>query len=95
MRTGMTAITKTNQTTSADNNHSSASYRKVQVWLLLAGLLSLAVAWSGPLPALAHHAFFAHMTMHMLVVAVAAPLLSLAIAGSRFDPVIKYPVFFA
>ncbi len=75
--------------------HSTSAYRKVQVWLLLLGLLSLAVAWSGPLPELAHHAFFAHMTMHMLVVAVAAPLLSLAIAGTRFDPVIKYAVFFA
>lgn len=95
MRTGMTAITKTNQLKSADHSHSPTRYRKIQVWLLLAGLLSLAVAWSGPLPELAHHAFFAHMTMHMLVVAVAAPLLSLAIAGSRYDPVIKYPVFFA
>tara|TARA_R110000868_G_C10972916_1_gene770941 strand:+ start:22238 stop:22942 length:705 start_codon:yes stop_codon:yes gene_type:complete len=91
----MTAMTKTNQLEGIHMAHSTSAYRKVQVWLLLLGLLSLAVAWSGPLPELAHHAFFAHMTMHMLVVAVAAPLLSLAIAGSRFDPVIKYPVFFA
>tara|TARA_R110002074_G_scaffold118822_2_gene251694 strand:- start:712 stop:1428 length:717 start_codon:yes stop_codon:yes gene_type:complete len=95
MRSGMTAMTKTNQLEGIHMAHSTSAYRKVQVWLLLLGLLSLAVAWSGPLPELAHHAFFAHMTMHMLVVAVAAPLLSLAIAGSRFDPVIKYPVFFA
>nr|WP_197994448.1 cytochrome c oxidase assembly protein [Gimesia maris] len=88
-------MTKTNQLEGIHMAHSTSAYRKVQVWLLLLGLLSLAVAWSGPLPELAHHAFFAHMTMHMLVVAVAAPLLSLAIAGSRFDPVIKYPVFFA
>ncbi|QDU14084.1 Cytochrome c oxidase caa3 assembly factor (Caa3_CtaG) [Gimesia maris] len=91
----MTAMTKTNQLEGIHMAHSTSAYRKVQVWLFLLGLLSLAVAWSGPLPELAHHAFFAHMTMHMLVVAVAAPLLSLAIAGSRFDPVIKYPVFFA
>nr|WP_278469152.1 cytochrome c oxidase assembly protein [Gimesia maris] len=91
----MTAMTKTNQLEGIHMAHSTSAYRKVQVWLLLLGLLSLAVAWSGPLPELAHHAFFAHMTMHMLVVAVAAPLLSLAIAGTRFDPVIKYPVFFA
>ncbi|EDL56770.1 hypothetical protein PM8797T_02559 [Gimesia maris DSM 8797] len=95
MRSGMTAMTKTNQLEGIHMAHSTSAYRKVQVWLFLLGLLSLAVAWSGPLPELAHHAFFAHMTMHMLVVAVAAPLLSLAIAGSRFDPVIKYPVFFA
>tara|TARA_R110001592_G_scaffold159467_2_gene390873 strand:- start:30030 stop:30725 length:696 start_codon:yes stop_codon:yes gene_type:complete len=88
-------MTKTNQLEGIHMAHSTSAYRKVQVWLLLLGLLSLAVAWSGPLPELAHHAFFAHMTIHMLVVAVAAPLLSLAIAGSRFDPVIKYPVFFA
>ncbi|WP_198422265.1 cytochrome c oxidase assembly protein [Gimesia chilikensis] len=67
----------------------------VQRWLLLAGLVSLVIAWLGPLPRLAHQAFFAHMTMHMLVVAVAAPLISLALAGSRFDPVIRWPVFFA
>nr|WP_232103346.1 cytochrome c oxidase assembly protein [Gimesia algae] len=91
----MTAMTKTNQLEGIHMDYSTLRYGKVQVWLLLLGLLSLAVAWSGPLPQLAHHAFFAHMTMHMLVVAVAAPLLSLAIAGSRFDPVIKYPVFFA
>ncbi len=34
------------------------------------------------------------MTLHMLIVAVAAPLLSLAIAGSRFDPVgLATPLF--
>ncbi|QDT92538.1 Cytochrome c oxidase caa3 assembly factor (Caa3_CtaG) [Gimesia algae] len=95
MKSIMTAMTKTNQLEGIHMDYSTLRYGKVQVWLLLLGLLSLAVAWSGPLPQLAHHAFFAHMTMHMLVVAVAAPLLSLAIAGSRFDPVIKYPVFFA
>ena len=37
----------------------------------------LAAAWLGPLPDLARHSFAAHMTMHMAVVAVAAPLLAL------------------
>jgi len=55
------------------------------------GLLCLAVAWLGPLPALAHEAFFAHMVMHMLNVAMAAPALSLAIAGTRLDPVFYVP----
>lgn len=53
----------------------------------IAGVLTLAYAWLGPLPEMARHAFFAHMTLHMLVVAVAAPLLSLAIAGHKLDPV--------
>jgi putative membrane protein len=63
--------------------------------LFTAGLCTLAAAWLGPLPALAQHAFFAHMTMHMLVVAVAAPLLAAGLASSRFDPVPDYPRLFA
>lgn len=53
----------------------------------IAGLLVLVAVWLGPLPELARHAFWAHMTMHMGVVAVAAPLLALGLAGSRYDPV--------
>ncbi|WP_339749976.1 cytochrome c oxidase assembly protein [uncultured Rubinisphaera sp.] len=68
---------------------------RLRIGLLLAGLLSLAIAWLGPLPHLAHEAFFAHMLMHMLVVAIAAPLLSLAIAGTNLDPVIILPKLFA
>jgi putative membrane protein len=46
----------------------------------LAGLAALAVAWS-PLPtALMRGPFAAHMTGHMLLVAVAAPLLAAALA---------------
>jgi len=63
--------------------------------LFISGLLTLALAWLGPLPVLAKQAFFAHMLMHMLVVAVAAPLLSLAIAGSQYDPVESLPWFYA
>src|SRR5688572_12800672 len=61
---------------------------------LILGLLTLCAAWVGPLPQLARRAFFAHMTMHMAVVAVAAPLLALGIAGGRFDPVRKVPWLF-
>lgn len=84
-----------------ESQHSASPDRKTgglpifRIWLFLAGLLSLTVAWLGPLPRLAHQAFFAHMTMHMLVVAVAAPLLSLAVAGTSIDPVLKWPVLFA
>jgi putative membrane protein len=59
------------------------------------GLLMLAAIWLGPLPQLARKAFFAHMLMHMGVVAVAAPVLTLGIAGGRFDPARKTPRLFA
>lgn len=64
-------------------------------FLFFIGVLTLAAAWIGPLPNLARQAFFGHMLMHMLVVAVAAPLLALAIAGSRFDPVPRHPALYA
>lgn len=63
--------------------------------LLILGVLALAAVWLGPLPGLARNAFFAHMTMHMGVVAVAAPLLALGIAGGRLDPVPKAPRLFS
>jgi putative membrane protein len=47
--------------------------------LSLAGVLILAALWLGPLPRLAQHSFSAHMTLHMGVVAVAAPVLALAL----------------
>lgn len=55
------------------------------------GLFSLLAAWLGPLPALAQHSFAAHMAMHMAVVAVAAPLLAIGLAGSAADPVLRAP----
>jgi putative membrane protein len=63
--------------------------------LLMCGLLMLAAVWMGPLPQLATQAFYAHMTMHMGVVAVAAPLLAVGVAGGRLDPVRKVPKLFA
>ena len=58
----------------------------MRVGLLSIGIALLAAIWFGPLPMLARHSFASHMAMHMGVVAVAAPLLALAIAGSRLDP---------
>jgi putative membrane protein len=55
----------------------------------------LAAVWLGPLPQLARQAFCAHMMMHMGVVAVAAPLLAVGVAGGRLDPVRKAPELFA
>ena len=63
--------------------------------LLVCGLLTLAAVWLGPLPQLAPQAFWAHMALHMGVVAVAAPLLALGVAGGRLDPVRKAPGLFA
>jgi putative membrane protein len=58
----------------------------MRITSLALGLVTLAMIWLGPLPALAPADFRAHMIMHMSVVALAAPLLSLGIAGSRHDP---------
>ena len=59
------------------------------------GWLVLAASWMGPLPELARTSFAAHMTLHMAVVAVAAPLLSIGAAGRRYDPVKKAPNLFS
>ncbi len=63
--------------------------------LLITGLVTLAAAWLGPLPQLAERAFFAHMTMHMAVVAVASPLIALGIAETKFDPVRYFPSLYS
>jgi putative membrane protein len=63
--------------------------------LLVCGMLTLAAVWLGPLPQLARHAFFAHMVMHMGVLAMAAPLLAMGVAGGRLDPVRHAPGLFA
>ncbi|CAN5865183.1 cytochrome c oxidase assembly protein [soil metagenome] len=63
--------------------------------LLITGLVVLAAAWLGPLPSLAPHYFSAHMTMHMAVVAIAAPLIALGVAGTRMDLTHRYPALFS
>lgn len=62
--------------------------------LSLGGLV-LAACWLGPAPALAESSFAVHMTMHMGVVAVAAALLALGLAGTRLDPALRWPAVFA
>jgi putative membrane protein len=57
----------------------------------VAGVAVLALAWMGPLPNLASDSFAAHMTMHIAVVAIAAPLVALAAAGTVVDPVRTMP----
>ncbi|MDF2620358.1 MAG: Cytochrome c oxidase caa3-type, assembly factor CtaG-related protein [Xanthobacteraceae bacterium] len=59
------------------------------------GLLLLALVWGGPLPAMAAHSFSAHMTMHMSVVALAAPLIAAGLVGTSFDPTGRLPLLFS
>ena len=61
---------------------------------LILGLLALAALWLGPLPELARNAFAAHMTLHMGVVAIAAPLIALGITGTSIDIVHRWPGYF-
>lgn len=63
--------------------------------VLVAGLATLALAWAPQTSALIGHGFTAHMARHMAVVAVAAPLIALSVAGTRFDPSAGRPLLFA
>lgn len=65
-----------------------------RVALLATGVLTLGWLWAGPLPAATASRFSAHMLLHMGVVAVASPLLAVAVAGSRYDPTRRWPGFF-
>jgi putative membrane protein len=58
------------------------------------GFVSLVALWCGPLPEVARSAFAAHMGLHMGIVAVAAPLIALGLAGGRADPVKRAPEWF-
>ena len=62
---------------------------------LALGVVTLAAAWLGPLPRLAPHDFSAHMTMHMAVVAIAAPLIALGVTGTRLDLTTRVPIVFS
>jgi putative membrane protein len=62
---------------------------------MIAGVLTLALVWLGPLPDMASQHFSAHMMMHIAVVAVAAPLLSFGLAGGPLDPVHRLPLLFS
>jgi putative membrane protein len=61
---------------------------------LISGFLLLAGLWLGPLPEWTRHSFAAHMSLHMGVVAIAAPLLALGIAGGSCDFVQRWPTAF-
>lgn len=63
--------------------------------LVHAGLAVLAALWLVPWERIVPGELSAHMIVHMGVVAVAAPLLALGLAGGRFDPVRRAPTIFA
>jgi putative membrane protein len=63
-------------------------------WLVYAGLFVLAGVWFVPWRQLVPGAFSAHMITHMGVVALAAPMIALGVAGGRFDPVRRRPALF-
>ena len=61
---------------------------------LAAAIAGLAGAWVWPLPSLGSP-FAAHMAGHMTLVAFAAPLLAVSVAGTRLDPVVWVPAWWA
>lgn len=61
---------------------------------LLSSVAILAALWLVPWTSVGIGPFAAHMIAHMGIVAVAAPLAALALAGSRFDPVARAPRLF-
>ncbi|MBI2389692.1 MAG: cytochrome c oxidase assembly protein [Deltaproteobacteria bacterium] len=64
-------------------------------WLFALGIAALAAAWGWPLPAFGVPPFSLHMAQHMIVVAIAAPLLALGIAGGPLDPAVRAPAVFS
>jgi putative membrane protein len=62
-------------------------------WLLL-GIGTLLGVWFLPLERAGMGPFSVHMTAHMGTVAIAAPLLTLAVMGSPLDPVRRWPRLF-
>jgi putative membrane protein len=62
---------------------------------LALGLGVLGLAWFGPLPVWARTSFTAHMTLHMLVVVAAAPLIAAALVAGGWDPVGWAPRLFS
>jgi putative membrane protein len=63
--------------------------------MALAGCLVLALVWLGPPLFDKGFGFVGHMTVHVAVVAIAAPLLAIGLAGTRLDPTPRAPLLFA
>jgi putative membrane protein len=65
--------------------------RRVRAAAAVVALAALACVWLTPLPAALPGPFSGHMATHMTVVALAAPLLALAMAGGALDPLRRLP----
>ena len=63
--------------------------------LFAAGCVGLAAVWGGVAETLGTGPFTAHMIVHMTIMAVAAPLIAFALAGSRSDPTRRWPTLAA
>jgi putative membrane protein len=66
----------------------------MRAFSLAGAVLVLASAWSMPVLDLLPGPFSVHMTMHMGVVAIAAPLIAIGLAGQALDPVRRAPAWF-
>lgn len=62
-----------------------------QAWYFGAGLLTLLVALQSPLDTFSNVLFVMHMTQHVLLVMVAAPLILLGLPASFLSPLIRHP----
>lgn len=62
---------------------------------LTAACVVLSAAWLGLAPFWSELGFLGHMTVHVMVIAAAAPLLAIGLAGTRYDPTPFAPVLFA
>lgn len=67
----------------------------MRLTLFVIACASLAFVWSGLAAPLAAGPFSAHMVAHVTVVALAAPLLAIALGGSRLDPTRRWPLLAA
>lgn len=67
------------------------SAKLTRVAAAAAALAALACVWFTPLTASLLGPFSAHMVTHLTVVAAAAPLLALALAGTALDPLRRLP----
>jgi putative membrane protein len=67
----------------------------IRASLLIAGVVVLSIAWLGPSLLSGSAGFVGHMGTHMGVVAIAAPLLAIGCARSRWDPTPYAPALFA
>ncbi|HEX6993462.1 MAG TPA: cytochrome c oxidase assembly protein [Gammaproteobacteria bacterium] len=65
--------------------------RSVRTGASLSAAAVVAAAWLGPLPGLALERFAAQAALHVVLVSIAGPLLAMCVAGSRIDPVRRWP----